>query len=203
MLNTKRHKSQTGLLRRLCLLGALLPFFACQPTSNPRVVIETDRGAITAEIYLKEAPISAGQFLKLVDEGYYNRGNAIFYRVTRADNQPNDSVKIDVIQGGLYQAADAPAIAHETTQATGLHHLDGTLSMARAEPGTASSEFFICIGDQPELDFGGKRNPDGQGFAVFGQVTDGMSTVKSIQALPDQGQYLTEPVLIRSIRRLP
>ncbi len=203
MLNTKRHKSQTGLLRRLCLLGALLPFFACQPTPNPRVVIETDRGAITAEIYLKEAPISAGQFLKLVDEGYYNRGNAIFYRVTRADNQPNDSVKIDVIQGGLYQAADAPAIAHETTQATGLHHLDGTLSMARAEPGTASSEFFICIGDQPELDFGGKRNPDGQGFAVFGQVTDGMSTVKAIQALPDQGQYLTEPVLIRSIRRLP
>ncbi len=190
-------------LRSLCIIGAISALFACKPATNPQVVIETDQGTITAEIYLKQAPISAGNFLKLVDQGHYNQGNAVFYRVTRANNQPNNDVKIDVIQGGLYHEADADAIPHETTQATGLHHLDGSLSMARAEPGTASSEFFICIGDQPELDFGGKRNPDGQGFAVFGQVTDGMSTVHTIQALPDNQQYLIEPVVIRSIRRLP
>jgi len=190
-------------LRPLCLIGVLSFLFACKSTTNPQVVIETDQGTITAEIYLQQAPISAGNFLKLVDKGHYNKGNAVFYRVTRPDNQPNNEVKIDVIQGGLYHEADADAIPHETTQKTGLHHLDGTLSMARAEPGTASSEFFICIGDQPELDFGGKRNPDGQGFAVFGQVTDGMSTVHAIQTLPDNQQYLIEPVVIRSIRRLP
>lgn len=175
----------------------------CGRTANPRIVIDTGQGTITAEIYLDRAPVSAGNFLKLVDEGFYDRGNASFYRVTRADNQPNNEVKIDVIQGGLRSETTADPIPHETTETTGLRHLDGSLSMARAEPGTASSEFFICIGDQPELDFGGKRNPDGQGFAVFGRATDGMPVVRSIQALPDQGQYLTEPVKIRSIKRLP
>ncbi len=193
----------THSLRYLSLLGVVLITLACTSSKNPTVIIDTDHGTITAEIYLQQAPISAGNFLKLVDEGHYDQGNAVFYRVTRADNQPHNAVKIDVIQGGLYHEANAEAIPHETTQETRLHHVDGSLSMARAEPGTASSEFFICIGDQPELDFGGKRNPDGQGFAVFGRVTDGMSTVHDIQALPDRGQYLIEPVKIRSIRRLP
>lgn len=190
-------------LRYLGAAGCLLFLLSCGRTANPRVVIDTEQGTITAEIYLDRAPVSAGNFLKLVDEGFYDRGNAGFYRVTRADNQPNNEVKIDVIQGGLRGETTAAPIAHETTEETGLRHLDGSLSMARAEPGTASSEFFICIGEQPELDFGGKRNPDGQGFAVFGRATDGMAAVRSIQALPDLGQYLTEPVKIRSIKRLP
>lgn len=193
----------TKTLRYLGAAGCLLLMLGCGRTANPRIVIDTGQGTITAEIYLDRAPVSAGNFLKLVDEGFYDRGNASFYRVTRADNQPNNEVKIDVIQGGLRSETTADPIPHETTETTGLRHLDGSLSMARAEPGTASSEFFICIGDQPELDFGGKRNPDGQGFAVFGRATDGMPVVRSIQALPDQGQYLTEPVKIRSIKRLP
>lgn len=190
-------------LKLIGLTGLLGGMLACSSTDYPRVEIETEKGTITAEIYTKEAPISAGYFLKLVDEGFYDQGNAVFYRVTRANNQPNNEIKIDVIQGGLRDETTAAPIVHETTQMTGLHHVDGTLSMARAEPGTASSEFFICIGDQPELDFGGKRNPDGQGFAAFGRVTDGMSTVRDIQALPDQEQYLIEPVKILSIRRKP
>jgi peptidyl-prolyl cis-trans isomerase A (cyclophilin A) len=74
--------------------------------------------------------------------------------------------------------------------------------MARAEPGTATSEFFICIGDQPELDFGGKRNPDGQGFAAFGKVVKGMNVVMKIHSLKAPSQYLEKPVLILGIYRI-
>ena len=90
----------------------------------------------------------------------------------------------------------------ETTKQTGLHHTNGTISMARGAPASATSSFFICINDQPSLDFGGKRNPDGQGFAAFGKVTKGMDVVKKIQQLyPDQGQYFKPPVTIISIDR--
>jgi peptidyl-prolyl cis-trans isomerase A (cyclophilin A) len=167
------------------------------------VLIETSLGDIVAVVYPEQAPITAKNFLSLVDLQLYNGAN--FYRVTRDDNQPNQTVKIDVIQGGLREGEPVTLtpIAHETTQTTGLHHLNGTLSMARSEPGTASSEFFICIGNQPELDFGGRRNPDGAGFAAFGKVVKGMDVVCTIQKRQDKGQYLIEPVKIISIRRQP
>jgi peptidyl-prolyl cis-trans isomerase A (cyclophilin A) len=171
-------------------------------TRQPRVIFETPEGAITAEIYLEQAPVTAGNFLKLVDEGVYNTNRTIFYRVVRMDNQSGD-VKIEVIQGGLSDRTAVEPIFHETTEQTGITHLDGTLSMARSKPGTASSEFFICIGDQPELNFGGRRNPDGVGFAAFGRVVDGMDVVRKIQQQKDKDQYLIEPVPIVSIRRLP
>lgn len=167
----------------------------------PQIVIETSLGEITAEIYPDDAPVTAGNFLKLVDGKMFDNG-ATFYRVTRDDNQPNNEFKIDVIQGGLRGYAETDPIPHETTKETGLSHVDGSLSMARSEPGTASSEFFICIGEQPELDFGGRRNPDGVGFAVFGRVTAGMDIVRKIQKQEDDGQYLTEPVEILSVRRV-
>jgi peptidyl-prolyl cis-trans isomerase A (cyclophilin A) len=118
------------------------------------------------------------------------------------DNQPKQEIKIEVIQGGLKADGHPDSltpIAHETTAQTGILHKDGTISMARNEPGTASSEFFICIHDQPELDFGGKRNPDGQGFAAFGRVTDGMDVVREIQSLPAKGQYLAKDVKILGV----
>lgn len=178
---------------------------ACQPGNRlPAVVITTSAGEITATIDTVRAPISGANFMKLVDAGAYDTG-ATFYRVVRPDNQPDNDVKIDVIQGGLRNdssVGNLTPIAHETTEATGLKHLDGTLSMARSEPGSASSEFFICIGDQPELDFNGRRNPDGQGFAAFGRVTEGMDVVRRIQQLQDSMQILTEPVEIVSIRRV-
>jgi peptidyl-prolyl cis-trans isomerase A (cyclophilin A) len=121
------------------------------------------------------------------------------------DNQPQNRVKIEVIQGGLFEdeliEAHTP-IAHETTEDSGILHKNGVISMARMGPGTASTEFFICVGDQPSLDYQGDRNPDGQGFAAFGKVIGGMDVVKAIQALPDEEQYLTENVMIRSIRRI-
>ncbi len=90
----------------------------------------------------------------------------------------------------------------ESTKETGIQHENGSISMARMEPHTATNNFFICVGDQPELDFEGKRNPDGQGFAAFGKVTEGMNIVRKIQKQKDTSQYLIDPIRIESIRRI-
>jgi peptidyl-prolyl cis-trans isomerase A (cyclophilin A) len=174
----------------MILLFSIIACFNCS-RQNPKVLIKTSLGDIEIEIYEKEAPITAANFLRYVDEGRFQ--GATFYRTVRLDNQPNNDIKIEVIQGGL--KADThphslPPIEHETTAKTGIIHRDGVISMARNEPGTASSEFFICIDDQPELDFGGKRNPDGQGFAAFGRVMRGMEVVRKIHIQPATGQWL-------------
>jgi len=171
------------------------------------VHFKTDSGDIEAELYLDKAPVTAANFLRYVDSAKYNNNIACFYRVVRLDNQPDKPIKIEVIQGGygtdsLIEIFQFPPIKHETTKETGILHKDGVLSMARMEPGTASSEFFICIGDQPALDFGGKRNPDGQGFAAFGKVYKGMDVVRAIQQSKDSLQYLKNPVKIISINRV-
>jgi peptidyl-prolyl cis-trans isomerase A (cyclophilin A) len=163
----------------------------------PTVKMETSLGKIVCEIDTVHAPVTAKNFLKHLKNGTFE--NALFYRVVRPENQPYSKAKIEVIQGGLFDdklIEKYPPIIHETTQKTGLKHTDGALSMARNEPGTASTEFFICVGDQPSLDFGGKRNPDGQGFAVFGRVISGMEVVRKIQQLKDTSQYLVEPLKI-------
>ena len=191
---------QILILASAILLGGWL---SCKQTKSPQVEIQTPLGDILVEVYPDRAPISANNFLDHVEKETYT--NSMFYRVVRMDNQPQSRVKIEVIQGGLYkdELIDAhAAIAHETTEDTGILHEDGVISMARMGPGTASTEFFICVGDQPSLDFQGDRNPDGQGFAAFGKVVRGMDVVKAIQALPDQGQYLTEKVEIRAIIRV-
>lgn len=164
----------------------------------PKTIFKTELGDIVCEIDTARAPVTAKNFLNHVKSGTFEK--ALFYRVVRPDNQPSSKVKIEVIQGGLYDdklIEKQPPIIHETTAVTGLKHNNGALSMARNEPGSASTEFFICVGDQPSLDFGGKRNPDGQGFAVFGRVVLGMETVRKIQQLKDTSQYLVEPVKIR------
>jgi len=163
----------------------------------PKVKMSTDLGDIIVEVDTLHASLTALNFLYHVENGSYE--NAVFYRVVRLDNQPSNDVKIEVIQGGIFMEPrfeEVEPIAHETSRETGLKHLDGTISMARAEPGTASTEFFICIGDQPELDFGGKRNPDGQGFAAFGKVIEGMDLVRKIQQQKDRNQALETPVRI-------
>jgi len=166
----------------------------------PKVTLETPFGKIVCEIDTVHAPVTALNFLRHIELKTYN--DAVFYRVVRLDNQPNSKIKIEVIQGGLYadeKIDRQPPIPHETTKSTGLNHLDGTVSMARNQPGTASTEFFICVGDQPSLDFGGNRNPDGQGFAAFGKVIQGMDVVRKIQQLKDTSQYLVEPVKIQKM----
>jgi len=193
-------------MKKLLIIAFAFTLISCTKNHNPRVVISTQLGDIEAELYIDKAPVTAGNFLKYVDSGKYNT-NACFYRTVRMDNQPDKPIKIEVIQGGFYsdsviEKIQFPLIRHETTMETGILHKDGVLSMARNEPGTASSEFFICIGDQPALNFGGNRNPDGQGFAAFGKVINGMEVVRKIQQSKDKDQYLENPVKIIGISRV-
>jgi peptidyl-prolyl cis-trans isomerase A (cyclophilin A) len=168
---------------------------------NEQCLIRTAVGDITIELYPSKAPVTVANFLKYVDAHLYDSSS--FFRAVRLNNQPKDSVKIEVIQGGTVDSLKEFApIPLEITKQTGLKHMDGTVSMARSAPASATSSFFICINDQPSLDYGGKRNKDGQGFAAFGKVIKGMEVVRKIQQLyPDQGQYFKPPVLILSITR--
>lgn len=172
-------------------------------SEGPRVEIETAVGVIVIEVDPLNAPVTANNFLHYVDHGFYDGGR--FWRTVTLDNQPDSEVRIEVIQGGVNpERADevGDPIKLERTTETGLSHVDGTVSMGRFAPDSAHSEFFICIGDQPELNFGGRRNPDGQGFAAFGQVVSGMDVVRKIQASPSEKQRIADPVAITSMRRI-
>lgn len=184
----------------LLLLAVLLPG-GISAQALPRVIIETELGNLEAEVDSIRAPVTAANFLRYVDLGFYQ--HARFHRTVRADNQPDTRIKIAVVQAGLdpLRVKDFPPIPLERTRQTGLTHLDGTISMARDGPDSATSDFFICIGNQPQLDFGGKRNPDGQGFAAFGRVLTGMDVVAKIHQRPARNQQLVPPVRIVSIRR--
>jgi peptidyl-prolyl cis-trans isomerase A (cyclophilin A) len=192
----------TKFLKKILVVQFCLVFlFSCSTRQNPKVLISTDLGDIIIELYNQKAPVTANHFLQYVKEGRLD--SAFFYRAVRPDNQTNP-VKIEVLQGGLEVSTKKDTlnpISHENTLQTGINHKNGVISMARSAPGTANSEFFICIGDQPSLDFGGNRNPDGQGFAAFGKVIRGMEVVKSIQKLPTSGewQFLKKPVLIKNV----
>jgi peptidyl-prolyl cis-trans isomerase A (cyclophilin A) len=169
----------------------------------PQVRIETELGNIEVELDAKHAPITVSNFLHYVDAGHYTDGR--FFRTVTLDNQPTNNIKIQVVQVEASPAAQRkvfPAIPLERTRDTGLRHRDGTLSMARYGPDTATDSFSIVIGDQPEMDFGGKRQADGQGFAAFGQVVKGMDVVRKIQASPAQEQQLRPAIRILRLTRL-
>ena len=137
-----------------------------------------------------------------MDAGHYDGGQ--FHRTVTMDNQPDDSVRIEVIQASVneeFAEQGFDPIPMERTSVTGLRHVDGAISMARGQPDSATSSFFFCINDQPSLDFGGNRNPDLQGFAAFGMVVSGMDVVRTIQGQPVEAQALTPPVRITSVRR--
>lgn len=196
-VHTTSRRRITDLLALLALSTGSLAFAAPAPDDPVRVVIETEKGALELEVDVGRAPVTAGNFLRYVDGGHYDGGT--FFRTVHAENQPNDSIRIAVIQGGRNPDAEAeifPAIALERTSETGLLHVDGAVSMGRTAPDSATHSFFICIGDQPSLDFGGMRNPDGQGFAAFGRVVEGMDVVRAIHAAPYEAQRLTPPVRI-------
>jgi peptidyl-prolyl cis-trans isomerase A (cyclophilin A) len=182
-------------------LAALFLFAAVLPAQISMVTIQTELGNIEVEVDSVHAPLTAANFLRYVDAGYYEGGQ--FHRTVRPDNQPASKVKIEVIQAGPNRKPGFAPIALERTSVTGLRHPDGAISMARGGPDTANSDFFLCTGDQPPLDFGGLRNPDGQGFAAFGHVTKGMDIVRKSQALPvGEKQNLTPSVKILKISRI-
>jgi peptidyl-prolyl cis-trans isomerase A (cyclophilin A) len=192
------------------LLLLIVSACAIAESGNVEIIMSTTEGDIIIELDLENAPVSAGHFLLLVDDGHID--GATFYRTVSPEND-NGAPPISVIQGGLGDAAEAfETIEHETTADTGVQHLDGVISMARSEPGTASTEFFICVGDQPALDFGAGRNADGQGFAAFGRVVEGMDVVRAIHESPSdapvefeyfKGQIYEEPIVIEQVTRAP
>jgi len=182
-----------------------LPVLAANMTPAPNAVVRiaTSMGAIEVEVDERHAPATAANFLRYVDAGRYVGGR--FHRTVTMQNQPDKKIKIEVIQAGVNPAfveKDFPPIKLERTSVTGLKHLNGTISLARDGADTATSDFFICINDQPELDFGGKRNPDGQGFAAFGQVRSGMDVVRKIQQCAEKDQTLSPPIWILRIERV-
>jgi peptidyl-prolyl cis-trans isomerase A (cyclophilin A) len=165
------------------------------------VKLETPFGFVFIAVDTTRAPITAANFLKYVDGGFYDGGR--FHRATRKDNYtpaPPDRPMMEIIQAGINPArrGDAfPPIPLERTSVTGLKHVAGTGSMARGTAAdSATSDFFILLDDQPSLDFGGKRFEDGQGGAAFGRVVIGMDAARYIQQQPVTGQNLTPPVPI-------
>ncbi|WP_454759110.1 peptidylprolyl isomerase [Caulobacter segnis] len=197
-------------LDRRALLAALVavPLIGAGRDREVRVRMVTEQGTIVLALYPDRAPITVANFLAYADKGLMKGGT--FYRTVSPKND-NNPATISVIQGGLGDAGQRlPPIAHETTKATGIRHTDGVISMARDTPGSATSEFFICLGDNPSLDYGGARNKDGQGFAAFGKVVEGMDEVRAIHAAATEmraddpymkGQLIGKPVKIHELSR--
>ena len=194
--------NETGKFFRFFILvfGTFVPTLAAQEL--PRVTISTEFGEIEIEVDTVRAPITASNFLRYTDGGFYNGDG--FYRTVHPDNQPNDNIRIEVIQARINSTRSVESfspIPLERTNITGIRHQDGTISMARGRPDSATSSFFICLGEQSSLDYGGLRNSDEQGFAAFGRVVRGMDVVRQIQQRPAEAQTLTPPVgIVRANR---
>lgn len=198
----------------LLATAAAAPVQAAKPPAKPagpatvRVNMVTEKGPILIELNARKAPITTANFLRYVDRKYFD--DTRFYRAARAPGAP----KIGFIQGGINGDATRwmPPIPHEPTTKTGLHHGDGTISMARTEPGTAAGEFILIVGDASYMDAHPKAKGDNAGFAAFGHVVKGMDVVKKILASPTwpkagsgafKGQMIRQPVKIISVRRAP
>lgn len=192
-----------GLVVCVALLGGGCVARATAPALPVTVRLVTALGEIDIDVDTQRAPVTAANFLRYVDAGRYDGGR--FHRAVRPDTETRRDVPIEVVQAGVaadHADDDFPAIPLERTSVTGVRHLDGTISMARDSADSATSDFFICLGPQPTLDFAGARNPDGQGFAAFGRVVRGLEVVRRIQSAPAEGQSLAPPIAILSAKRL-
>ena len=169
-----------------------------------RTRVETEAGSFVVEVDPEVAPVTVANYLAHVDRKLLD-GGAVYRIVTLANQAPETRHKIEVVQweetGPTARRRRWRRSPTRRRARAGLRHLDGTVSMARAQPGTATAEYFVCVGDQPELDFGGGRNPDGLGFAAFGRVVEGMDVIRALHARGEADQYLAQPIRVRSVRR--
>ena len=191
------------MFKYLLIISTLI--FGCSHPhyKDPHIIIETNYGDIEVALYPDKAPKTVAAFLSYIDSGYFNKSS--FYRVLKTEDMAGNNYGL--LQGGIWQTndkrhPDIAGIVHESTKQTGLSHFSGTISLARTTPGTANTEFFICVGDQPQFDHGNNGVADGQGFAAFGAVFKGMDIVRKIQDQPCRGESLVEKVSIDNIRRL-
>lgn len=200
------------LLLSALLLGAL-PLGAQTPPPAPplktyatvRVALTTSLGPIIVELEKERAPITAGNFLRYVDQKRFD--GISFFRRSQAPGEPTRGF----VQAGTTDPKRVlPPIAHEPTSKTGLSHVDGALSAPRFAPGTARGDFTIIVGGAPWMDADPKAPGDNLGFAVFGRVVSGMEVVAKILAAPTsptkgggvmKGEILEPPVRILTARR--
>ena len=178
---------------------------ALAAAAKPRVAIRTNHGTITVELEDQRAPITSANFLHYVDTQLYDGG--LFYRASRTPGAPREGT---IVGGPSRKVHPYPPIAHETTTKTGLRHRTGTISVGRYAPGTATADFFICMGDQSFLDSHPGAKGDNLGFAAFGQVVEGLNVVRAILAAPTpgksafpdmKGQWLEPTIPIITMRR--
>lgn len=191
------------------ILGCLLftALFSCKSPSDPNkphVLIRTQAGDIEVELYPLQAPRTVAAFLSYVDSGLYKNGS--FYRVLNEDNQPSGSGAVKMIQGGIWQtnharAASLPGVPDEPTNQTHISHTEGVISLARTGPGTATTEFFICLDNEPGYDYKGENSPDSLGYTAFGKVVKGMEVVRAIYGDPQSNQIFTPPIPVADITR--
>lgn len=187
-------------MKNIFLIGLIL-LLSCneKKDNNPHVTIVTSMGDIEAELYPEKAPKTVAAFLSYIDKGYYN--NAAFYRVVIQEGA-TPSLNTGIVQGGMWQnpnQTNIPGIPHESTQQTKLSHTNGTISLARTKVGSANTEFFICVGDQTQYDYGNEGVGDKQGYSAFGKVLQGMEVVRKIQQQATNGDQLTDKVIITKI----
>ncbi len=195
-------------MRAIFFLMSLVFLMSCKPKThyeNPHIAIQTKYGDIEIELLPKQAPKTVAAFLNYIDSGFYF--NSSFYRALNMENQPSNAPKTELIQGGIWKtnykkASSIIGIEHETTEQTKIKHTEGVISLARAKPGTAGTEFFIVIGNQPGLDYGGENCEDRQGYAAFGRVVKGLNIVFKISGQRLNGQYISPQVDIFNIIRL-
>ncbi len=181
------------------------PAAPAQASKLVRVILTTSLGPITLDVDAGRAPITAGNFLRYVDQKRLD--GIVFYRSVKI------ATDFGLIQGGVRNDPKRvlSSIAHEPTSKTGILHTDGTISMARGKPGSANGDFFIIIGTMPALDADPKAPGDNLGYAAFGKVVEGMDLVRKIQEAPIsatlggkegmKGQMLAAPIKILSARR--
>jgi peptidyl-prolyl cis-trans isomerase A (cyclophilin A) len=165
------------MIHRTVLAGLLLLApQAVSAAAEVRVRLDTEMGPVVVAVDTARAPVTARNFLAYVDQHRFD--GTFFYRVVRGDRNP----RTGMVQGGISNDMTRmlKPIAHEPTSRTGLRHVDGTLSMARDDPGTATGDFFIVVGPGAYLD-ASKGDP---GYAAFGHVVSGMPLVRRILAQP-------------------
>ena len=196
--------SMKRIMKNILIVFVFLLSACATKYKNPHIAIQTEYGDIEIELYPDQAPKTVAAILSYIDSGYFKRSS--FYRVLNDENQPSNAPKTELIQGGIWKtnnklAAQLKGIPHETTQQTKILHKNGVISLARLAPGTAGTEFFICVGDQPGLDYGGENIEDRQGYAAFGKVVKGMDVVRKVYRQNEDGQYFYSPVGILDIVR--
>jgi peptidyl-prolyl cis-trans isomerase A (cyclophilin A) len=201
---------EIGRRSLLAAAGLAMATGAQAATPKPKVAIKTNHGVIVVELEAQKAPITSANFLHYVYTGRYDDGS--FFRASRTPGAPREGV---IVGSPSERTHRYPPIAHESTTMTGLRHTTGTISLGRYAPGSATADFFICVGPQPFLDAHpgapAPKGGDNLGYAAFGQVVSGMRVVRTILALPTpgksrfpdmKGQWLDPVVPIFTMRRV-